>query len=286
MARLQLPDRILDLTEPAVMGILNVTPDSFSDGGRFTRLDAAVLRAEQMLAEGARIIDVGGESTRPGAPPVPLQEELDRVVPVIEALRRRLDVVISVDTFKPAVMEAACSAGAHLVNDIRALEEDGALAVVLRHRAAVCLMHMQGQPQSMQAAPHYEDVVAEVSAYLRERAEACLAAGIAKDAIVLDPGIGFGKNLEHNLQLLAHGRTLGQLGFPVLIGVSRKSMFQHLLGLPVDQRLHASLSAACLSVWQGAAIIRAHDVRPTVEAVKVAAAIRQASSTDTEAPPL
>ena len=284
MARLQLPDRILDLTEPAVMGILNVTPDSFSDGGRFTRLDAALHRAEQMLAEGARIIDVGGESTRPGAPPVPLQEELDRVVPVIDALRRRLDVVISVDTFKPAVMEAACSAGAHLVNDIRSLEEDGALAVVLRHRAAVCLMHMQGQPQSMQAAPHYEDVVSEVTAYLRERAEACLAAGVAKDAIVLDPGIGFGKNLEHNLQLLAHTRTLGQLGFPLLIGVSRKSMFQHLLGLPVDQRLYASLAAACLSIWQGAAIIRAHDVRPTVEAVKVAAAIRQASSTDTEAP--
>ena len=285
MTRLQLPDRTLDLTEPAVMGILNVTPDSFSDGGRFARLDSALRRVEEMVAEGARILDVGGESTRPGAPPVSVQEELDRVVPVIEALRKRFDAVISIDTFKPAVMNAACSVGAHLVNDIRALEEEGALAIVARHRAAVCLMHMQGQPQSMQAAPHYEDVVAEVANYLRERADACLAAGIAKNAIVLDPGIGFGKNLDHNLQLLAHGRTLGQLGFPLLIGVSRKSMFQHLLGLPVDQRLHASLAAACLSVWQGAAIIRAHDVRPTVEAVKVAAAIRQASSTDTEASP-
>jgi dihydropteroate synthase len=285
MTRLQLPDRTLDLTEPAVMGILNVTPDSFSDGGRFAQLDSALHRAEQMLAEGARIIEVGGESTRPGAPPVPLQEELDRVVPVIEALRRRLDIAISVDTFKPSVMEAACAAGAHLINDIRALEEDGALAVVLRHRAAVCLMHMQGQPQSMQAAPHYEDVVSEVASYLRGRADACLAAGVPKEAIAIDPGIGFGKNLEHNLKLLAHGRRLGQLGFPLLIGVSRKSMFQHLLGLPVDRRLHASLAAACLSVWQGAAIIRAHDVRHTVEAVRVAAAIRQASSTDTEASP-
>lgn len=285
MTRLQLSDRTFDLTEPAVMGILNVTPDSFSDGGRFTRIDAALRRADEMLAEGARIIDVGGESTRPGAPPVPLQEELDRVAPVIEALRSRFDVIISIDTFKPAVMDAACAVGAHLVNDIRALEEDGAIAAVLRHRAAVCLMHMQGRPQVMQAAPHYEDVVSEVADYLHRRADACIDAGIAKDAIVLDPGIGFGKNLEHNLKLLAHGRFLGRLGFPVLIGVSRKSMFQHLLGLPVDQRLNASLAAACLSVWQGAAIIRAHDVRPTVEAVKVAAAIRQASH-DTEALPL
>lgn len=256
------------------MGILNVTPDSFSDGGRFSRLDAALQQAAAMLSEGAAILDIGGESTRPGALPVSVQEELDRVVPVIEAIRERFDCVISVDTLKAEVMDAACAAGAEIVNDVRALEGDGAISAVSRHGAAVCLMHMQGEPRVMQLQPRYEDVVAEVAAYLRGRLDACVAAGIAPDRLMVDPGIGFGKTLEHNLALLAQLPVLTGLGCPVLVGVSRKSMFQHLLGRAVDERLPGSLAAASLSVWLGAAIIRAHDVRATVDAVRVAAAMR------------
>ncbi|WP_428309290.1 dihydropteroate synthase [Hydrocarboniphaga sp.] len=273
--QLRTRDRLLDLSEPLVMGILNLTPDSFSDGGRFAARDAALRHAETMIGEGAAIIDVGGESTRPGATPVPVDEELARVVPLIESLRGSSDVLISIDTLKPEVMDAACTAGADLINDVLALQAPGALSVARRHRVAVCLMHMQGQPRTMQAAPHYDDVVAEVGAFLEQRLQACIAAGMPAECVALDPGFGFGKSLQHNLQLLADLPQIRAGGRPILAGLSRKSMFQKLLGLPVEQRLHASIAAATLAVWQGASIIRAHDVRATVEAVRVAAAVSQ-----------
>lgn len=274
---LQLPDRTLDLSEPVVMGVLNVTPDSFSDGGRYREPAAAVRQALQMVAEGARIIDIGGESTRPGAQPVAEDEELARVLPVIEALRRASDVVISVDTCKPAVMRAACAAGAELINDVNALRAAGALEAAVATRAAVCLMHMQGEPRTMQQAPHYADVAGEVRDFLVARAGACLQAGVRRSALVLDPGIGFGKTLAHNLRLLGTIAPLAAAGYPLLVGVSRKSMFKQLLGLDVAERLPASLAAATLAVWQGAAIVRAHDVKATVEALAVARAIRRGS---------
>ena len=275
---LQLPTRTLDLGRPRVMGILNVTPDSFSDGGRHQSLDAALRRAEQMLSEGASLIDVGGESTRPGSDPVSAGEEIDRVLPVIEALRARFDCVLSVDTMKAEVMDAACACGAELINDVNALRAPGALEVAARRRAAVCLMHMQGEPRSMQQAPRYADVVVDVNAFLAARAEACRAAGVAREAILLDPGFGFGKTLTHNLALLGQLDRCLALGYPVLVGLSRKSMFGQLLGLAVDARTTASASAAALSVWQGARIVRAHDVRATREAIEVADAARIARS--------
>lgn len=271
--RLQLPRGILDLSAPAVMGVLNVTPDSFSDGGRFASRDAALRRAETMLKEGATLIDVGGESTRPGAEPVSDSEEMDRILPVVEALAGR-GCIVSVDTCKPAVMEAACRAGAQLINDIRALSAPGAVEVAVRHRAAVCLMHMQGEPRTMQNAPRYDNVVEEVAGYLEARVAACEAGGIPRERLLVDPGFGFGKNLDHNLRLLAGLGRLRAAGCPVLVGLSRKSMFQHLLALPVGERLHASVAAAALAVWLGAAIVRAHDVAGTVHAVKLAAAVR------------
>jgi dihydropteroate synthase len=273
---LQLPDRELDLAVPAVMGILNITPDSFSDGGLWLEPAQALAQARQMLAEGARLIDVGGESTRPGAAPVSEQEELDRVVPIIERLAAEVDCVISVDTMKPAVMRAAVAAGASLINDVNALRADGAIAAAAETGAAVCLMHMQGEPRSMQEAPQYRDVLAEVHAALEERIEACLAAGIARARLLVDPGIGFGKSLEHNLRLLARLDAYADLGCPLLLGVSRKSLFGKLLGLPVAERLIPSVVTAALAIQQGAAIIRAHDVRATVQAVQTAHAIRQA----------
>lgn len=272
---LQLKTRTLDLSVPGVMGILNVTPDSFSDGGWHLSLAAAVDRAAQMVAEGAVIIDVGGESSRPGAQPVSEAEELDRVVPVIEAIHQRHEVVISVDTMKPAVMRAACVAGAQIINDVMALRVPGALEAALVSGAAVCLMHMQGEPRTMQQKPHYSDVVGGVRDFLAARIAACEAAGIQRSKLLLDPGIGFGKTLEHNLRLLAHLDGFKALGCPLVVGVSRKSMFGQLLGLPVDQRLHAGLASATLAAWEGAAIVRTHDVRPTVEALAVAAAIRK-----------
>lgn len=277
--QLALPTRVLDLTEPCVMGVLNLTPDSFSDGGRYASRDAAVARALVMAGEGAAIIDVGGESTRPGAAPVAEDEELSRVVPVIEALRARSDVVISVDTTKPAVMRAACAAGADIVNDVTALQAPGAIDAVAATRAAVCLMHMQGQPQTMQLAPQYTDVVAEVRAELALRVAACVAAGIGIERIAIDPGIGFGKTLEHNLALLANLPALRIDRCPLLIGVSRKSMFGQLLGRAVDRRLPGSLAVAALAVWQGAAIVRAHDVAETVDAVRTALQIRRRGAT-------
>ena len=277
--RLRLPDRLLDLTQPIVMGVLNVTPDSFSDGGRYTAVEAAVERALQMVGEGAQLLDIGGESNRPGAPPVSVADELGRVVPVIEALARRTAVPISIDTRKPEVMEAAVGAGASLINDVAALRAPGALAAAARSGAAVCLMHMQGEPGSMQADPRYGDVVAEVRQFLAERVAACNAAGIASDRLVLDPGIGFGKRLEHNLALLARLKDLNVGDCPLLVGVSRKSMFGALLGRAVTDRLAGGLAVATAAVLAGARIVRTHDVAPTVDAVKVAMALQQAGYT-------
>ena len=269
-------DTVLDLAEPCVMGVLNVTPDSFSDGGRYADLAAAVARGVAMVEEGAAIIDVGGESTRPGAAAVSVQEELARVIPVIEQLAARVAVPISVDTSKPAVMSAAIAAGATLVNDVRALREPGALDAVARTGAAVCLMHMQGEPRTMQASPAYEDVVAEVRRFLDGRVEASVAAGIARERICVDPGIGFGKLPEHNLALLAGLGRLADPAIPVLVGVSRKSLIGIITGRPAAERLAGSVAFAALAASRGAAIIRAHDVAATVDAVKVASALRRA----------
>jgi dihydropteroate synthase len=268
--------RVLDLSKPVVMGVLNVTPDSFSDGGRYATAQAAIAQARAMVAGGAGIIDVGGESTRPGAPPVGLQQELDRVLPVIEAVVRELDVLVSIDTMKPEVMRAAVAAGAGLVNDVQALQAPGAVEAVAATEAAVCLMHMQGMPQTMQANPQYEEVVDEVRDFLQARVELCEYRGIARDRIALDPGFGFGKTLAHNLQLLARLPEIGALGFPLLVGLSRKSMLKKLLGREVDQRLPGSLALATIAVMNGARIIRCHDVAETVDAVRVAQAVMAA----------
>ncbi len=259
------------------MGILNLTPDSFSDGGRFLARDAALRHAEQMVEEGAGIIDIGGESTRPGAQPVSVEQELERVVPVIEALAAEIPVPISVDTLKPPVMREAAGAGAGLINDVMALQAPGAIETVAELKIPVCLMHMQGEPRTMQRQPHYEDVVAEVRDFLAERVAACEVGGIRRERILLDPGFGFGKTLAHNLSLLKHLAGLDSLGLPLLVGISRKSMIGSLLNeAPVDRRVTGSVAAAVVAVMQGAAIIRAHDVRETVEALKVASAVLSA----------
>lgn len=273
---------MLPLDVPVVMGILNVTPDSFSDGGLHFDRTAAITAGLRMVTEGAAIIDVGGESTRPGAAPVDVQQEIDRVVPVIEALASRVDVLLSVDTSKPAVITAALRAGAHMVNDIRALRAPGALDAAAAEDAAACVMHMQGEPATMQVAPHYQDVVAEVHAFLAERMAACKAAGIAPDSICVDPGIGFGKTYEHNLALLRNLRSFTDLGCPVLIGVSRKSLIGIMTGRAATERVVGSAVAAAFAVAAGAAIIRAHDVPATVDAVRVALALR-ASGEEREA---
>jgi len=258
------------------MGVINVTPDSFSDGGRYVDSVAAVTHALRMIDEGAGLIDVGGESTRPGAQSVSVEAEIERVVPVIEALAARTKIPISIDTSKPAVMTAAVRAGASMINDVRALREPGAMQAAARTEAAICLMHMQGEPRTMQADPRYSDVVAEVRDFLRERTEACLASGIAKNRLVVDPGIGFGKRLEHNLALLAGLPAVTALGWPVLIGVSRKSMLGTLLGRAVDERVAGGVAMATAAVLAGASIVRTHDVAATVDAVKVAVALRAA----------
>ena len=258
------------------MGVINVTPDSFSDGGRHADSVAAVTHALRMIDEGAGLIDVGGESTRPGAQSVSVEAEIERVVPVIEALAARTKIPISIDTSKPAVMTAAVRAGASMINDVRALREPGAMQAAARTDAAICLMHMQGEPRTMQSDPRYSDVVAEVRDFLRERTEACLASGIAKNRLVVDPGIGFGKRLEHNLALLAGLPAVTALGWPVLIGVSRKSMLGTLLGRAVDERVAGGVAMATAAVLAGASIVRTHDVAATVDAVKVAVALRAA----------
>jgi dihydropteroate synthase len=268
--------KVLDLSRPQVMGVLNVTPDSFSDGGDFFSVGAAVERALAMQAEGAAIIDVGGESTRPGAAPVSAEDEIRRVVPVIEALQARLTVPISIDTQKPEVMRAAVAAGAGFINDVNALRAPGALEAAVGCEVPVCLMHMQGEPRTMQADPHYDDVVGEVRGFLQQRAAACEQAGIAREHILLDPGFGFGKTLQHNLQLLARLETISALGFPLLVGLSRKSMIGKLLGLDVGERLAASIALAVLAVERGAALVRAHDVAPTWQALQMQVALRAA----------
>lgn len=254
---------------PQVMGILNVTPDSFFDGGRYLELAAAVDRAAQMVAEGADILDVGGESTRPRAQPVSAEQEIARVIPVLEALRSRFAVTLAVDTSKPEVMRAALAAGATFLNDVRALRVPGALEVAAASTARICLMHLQGEPSSMQDHPDYADVVAEVKTFLAQRVAICEAAGITRDRLVIDPGFGFGKLLTHNLQLLRHLDSLIELDLPILVGLSRKSMIGEILQAPTEQRLQGSVALAVIAAWQGAAILRVHDVKPSVEALRV-----------------
>jgi dihydropteroate synthase len=266
--------RSLDLSRPRVMGILNVTPDSFSDGGRFSDVERALDHARGMLADGADLIDVGGESTRPGSAPVPEDVELARVLPLIAALARE-GALVSIDTTKPGVMRAAVGAGAALVNDVRALREPGAMEAAAASDAAVCLMHMQGEPRTMQQSPHYGDVVAEVRDFLVARAAACERAGIARDRIVVDPGFGFGKTLGHNLALLRALPELVRAGYPVLAGYSRKSSLGALTGRPVGDRLAPSLAAALAAVARGASIVRVHDVRETVDALAVWRAVEE-----------
>jgi len=263
----------LDLSRPQVMGVLNVTPDSFSDGGDFFSVEAAVERALAMEAEGAAIIDIGGESTRPGAAPVAVEEEIRRVVPVIEALQPLLGVPVSIDTQKPEVMRAAVAAGAGLINDVNALRIPGALEAALECRVPVCLMHMQGEPRSMQANPQYADVVGEVRAFLHERVTVCEQAGIDAQRILLDPGFGFGKSVQHNLQLLARLDSIAGLGLPLVVGLSRKSMIGKLLGLEVGQRLPASIALAVLAVERGATLVRSHDVAATWQALQMNVAL-------------
>jgi dihydropteroate synthase len=266
-------NRTIDLTRPVVMGILNVTPDSFSDGGRYAVLDAALERARQMVAEGAGIIDVGGQSTRPGALVVDAAVEIARVVPVIERIAASCDVAISIDTSKPSVMTAAVAAGACIVNDVYALREPHARAVAAETQAGVCLMHMQGEPRTMQDNPHYNDVVGEVMDFLAHERRECIEAGVASDAIALDPGFGFGKNLEHNLTLLRELPRFAALDAPLLVGVSRKSVLGKILRKSLHDRLYGGLGLAALAVAHGARIIRTHDVSPTVDAVRSVSAV-------------
>lgn len=274
------PSFLSDLTSPQIMGVLNVTPDSFSDGGRFVSsgkllLDDALKEAEAMVAAGASIIDVGGESTRPGAAKVTQEEEMARVLPVVEALASRIDAVISVDSSTPALMRAAVDVGAGLLNDVRALSKPGALEVAAGANVPVCLMHMQGQPSTMQAEPHYDDVVAEVRAYLLERAQAAIAAGVKKENIILDPGFGFGKTDEHNVKLLQSLPSLCATGYPVLAGLSRKSMIGRLLGREPQDRLAGSLALALIAAQNGAKIIRVHDVAETHDVLSLLTTIQK-----------
>lgn len=261
---------MLGLKFPCVMGILNVTPDSFSDGGKYLRRDAALRRASQLVADGAAILDIGGESTRPGALAVSEGQELDRVMPLIESISAEFDTPISIDTSKPVVMRAAIVAGARMINDVCALQVEGALATAIELQVPVCLMHMQGNPRSMQVAPHYDDVMADVSQFLRERVAQCVAAGLSKELLVLDPGFGFGKTAEQNIELLANLRQLRAIAGPVMIGVSRKSTLGAITGRAVDDRLAASIAATVIAVQQGAQIVRAHDVKETIDALRVA----------------
>ncbi|WP_459478483.1 dihydropteroate synthase [Pseudomonas sp. No.117] len=271
--RLPCGNRVLVFDTPKVMGILNVTPDSFSDGGRYTAVESALRHAEGMVAAGAAIIDVGGESTRPGAPAVAEAEELDRVVPVIEAIARELDVVISMDTSTPAVMREGALAGAGLINDVRSLRRPGALEAAAATDLAVCLMHMRGEPSTMQQAPVYTDVAGEVGAFLAEQIARCEAAGISRERLVLDPGYGFAKTLEHNLELFKRQTELLAFGLPLLVGVSRKSMIGAVTGRPVEGRLAGGLALAALALAKGAQILRVHDVAETVDVVKMITAV-------------
>ncbi|EPL03995.1 dihydropteroate synthase [Pseudomonas sp. CF161] len=274
--RLPCGNRVLDLAHTHVMGILNVTPDSFSDGGRFSQLDAALRHAEAMVAAGATLIDVGGESTRPGARAVSPLEELERVAPIVERIHRELDVIISVDTSTPAVMRETARLGAGLINDVRSLQRDGALDAAAATGLPVCLMHMLGEPGDMQNDPHYRNVTEEVCAFLAERMAQCAAVGIAAERIVLDPGFGFAKTLQHNLSLFKHMEALNVFGRPLLVGVSRKSMIGHTLNRPVGERLYGGLALAALAMGKGARILRVHDVAETVDVVRMITAVEMA----------
>lgn len=273
MAHLQLGKGVLNLDRPKVMGILNVTPDSFSDGGKFFDRDQAIRHAESMIAAGADILDIGGESTRPGATDVSVDQELDRVIPVIEAVRAISDIPLSVDTNKAAVMQAAINSGADMINDVRALQNEGTMAVVAASNVGVCLMHMQGDPGTMQRAPQYQDVVAEVIQFLRDRVAACRAAGISKERLLIDPGFGFGKTLQHNLLLLKNLEQFSELDVPLLVGMSRKKMIRELTDSDGENSAAGSIAAAVLAASKGARILRVHDVQPTVQALKIVAAM-------------
>lgn len=266
---MQFPSRTLSFTQPYIMGILNVTPDSFSDGGKHLQTDRALQHALAMVEQGATFIDIGGESTRPGAPDVSLQEELDRVIPAIEAIKNETSAIISVDTSKAQVMQEAVAAGAELINDVRALQEPGAIDVAVKADVPVCLMHMQGQPRTMQQTPDYQDVTHDVMTFLQQRVDACQKAGIATDKLILDPGYGFGKTLEHNYQLLNGLSHILNMGYPVLVGMSRKSMIGQLLNRAVNDRLAGSIALATIAAQMGAHIIRVHDVQETADAVAI-----------------
>lgn len=267
-------NRTLDLTRTQVMGVLNVTPDSFSDGGRFVGRDAAIRHAETMVEAGAALIDIGGESTRPGATEVSVQQELDRVMPVVEALAGRVDAALSVDTSTPEVMRESARLGAHLINDVRALSRPGALAAAVESGLPVCLMHMQGQPGTMQLSPHYSDVVDEVERYLAQRIAVCESAGMSRQQLMVDPGFGFGKTPGHNLALLDQLARFHVFDCPVLVGMSRKSMIGDVLGKAVDQRLYGSLAVVAAAALKGAAIVRVHDVAETVDVIAMTNAVQ------------
>ena len=276
----QCGSRVLDLAAPVVMGVLNVTPDSFSDGGRFTDRRSALDHARRMIADGAAIIDIGGESTRPGASPADLAQELERVIPVIEAVRRDSAVFISIDTSKPEVMRAAVAAGADIINDVRALAEPGALEAAADSQAGLCLMHMLGEPRTMQEAPHYDNVVEDVTAFLAARIRACRDAGVEAARLTIDPGFGFGKTAAHNLALLKNLAALEVLGAPIVVGLSRKSLLAKITGRPVESRIPGSVALAAIAVLNGARIVRAHDVAATWDAVRVAAAVGKGDQFD------
>ncbi|WP_394226648.1 dihydropteroate synthase [Pseudoalteromonas spongiae] len=276
MSTINLPNgKVLDLSQTHIMGILNLTPDSFSDGGSYQQIDSAVISALAMLENGATIIDIGGESTRPGAPDVALEEELARVIPVIEAIRKKSDCLISIDTSKAEVMRQAVNAGADIINDVRALQEPNALATTAELGVPVCLMHMQGQPRTMQSNPHYDDVINDIKQFFVERIAACETAGISRDKIILDPGFGFGKTLAHNYHILKYIDEFRMMGCEVLAGLSRKSMIGNLLGRDVDQRLAGSVAGALIAAQKGAKIIRVHDVTETADALNVWRACEQ-----------
>ncbi|NOH81286.1 dihydropteroate synthase [Vibrio sp. RE86] len=267
-------NKTLDLSKPHVMGILNVTPDSFSDGGKYNTLDSAMEQVARMIESGVTIIDIGGESTRPGAPDVALEEELQRVIPVIKAIRAKYDVWISIDTSKAEVMRQAAEAGADLINDVRALQEPGALEVAAESGLPICLMHMQGQPRTMQSNPHYEDLVKEVGEFLQERIDACEKVGIKREQLILDPGFGFGKTLEHNYHMLAHLDAFHEFGLPILAGMSRKSMLFKLLDKAPAECVAASVSCATIAAMKGAQIIRVHDFEQTLDAMKIVSMVK------------
>ncbi len=271
--KLEANNRVLDLTQPVVMGILNVTPDSFSDGGRFNSVDTALERVEQMVKAGVTIIDIGGESTRPGAPEVSVEEEIDRVVPVVKAIREKFDIWLSIDTSKAEVMRLAIEAGADIINDVRSLTEPGALEVVAEANVPVCIMHMQGEPSTMQQNPQYQNLLTEVHQFLEERIQICVDAGIKREKLILDPGFGFGKTVEHNYSMLAHLEEFHQYNLPVLAGMSRKSMLFKLLDKQPQQCMAASVASATIAAMKGAQIIRVHDFEETLDAVRVVNAV-------------